>query len=594
MHPPYLVLTWGEEGGGGEPSAEFAAILESGGWRRALGAPRLAVWDRPERPLPVAQHQSAGMVILGRCFERNAIGDRLSRPWTAEAAARWLCAHGWGSYVALLRSRDGSWRALRDPSGAVEAYTWRSGGLGVLASGLVNLPARLLPPQLGIDWAAIADFLVRPESILARTALDGVHVVCPGRLQAIGSGASSATAVWGPADHLPTASDDRQDGVVRLPATLAETVARLVEPYDRLMVEVSGGFDSSLVAAALGQVGAAPKVVSALHYVGDRHESDERIWAAQACAPGHLPLDCVPRTLAAFDPEAEFAELSRDARPIYAALDGVRDRDTAARLQASGAQALLTGKGGDAIFFSMPSARVVADLWRDRGWRALRHPLNPGVARWLRLSVWSLWREAFGAGTRRAELSVAPFAGPNLAPAAGVAHPWLDGLDAAPRGKRVQVEALVAIQAAIGLSRRGGVADIVQPLLAQPMVELCLSIPTWRLVGEGRDRGLARAVFAPWLPAAVAARRSKSRLTSIYARRLAGGLPAMRDHLLGGVLVDAGLLDARAVDAALQEDALMAAGEGLALFPVAAVESWVRYWQTRIPDATHAPRRPAA
>jgi len=532
-------------------------------------------------------------VVLGRRFSRSPKGHGCAR--TPAAAARVLCAEGWGSYVALLRAPEGDWHVLRDPSGTVEAYTWRRNDLHVVASGMADIPACLLPPHLAIDWSAIADFLARPDSILTRTALEGIAVVCPGDVQPVGSRGADATVIWRPRDHLPRAGAGDREWASVMAETLYDVVARLAEPYQRLMVEVSGGFDSSLVAAAINRTGAGPKVVSALHYVGDRRESDERVWAADACRSAGLPMETVPRSRAPYDPDFEFADVSRDARPIYAALDGLRDRDTAERLRCSGAEALFTGKGGDAIFFSMPSPRVIADLWRDRGLRAIRDPLNAETARWLRRSVWSLWREAFAKHHAFRNLSLGPFAGPNYrADTSRPSHPWLSQLDAAPPGKAVQINALVSIQAAIGFGRRGQVADIIQPLLAQPMVELCLSIPTWRLIGPGRDRGLARAAYAAWLPQSVAQRRSKSRLTSAYARRLAGGLPAIRDHLLGGVLVDAGLLDGAAIDVALRDEDLMERGDGLALFQAASVESWVRHWQTRIPDAAHAPRRQAA
>ena len=122
------------------------------------------------------------------------------------------------------------------------------------------------------------------------------------------------------------------------------------------------------------------------------------------------------------------------------------------------------------------------------------------------------------------------------------------------------------------------------------MLELCLSVPSFELVRGGRDRALAREAFAPWLPASIVDRRSKGGLTSWYSRRVAASAPALREHLLDGVLARAGLLDGAAMEAALDPDDLIRSPDAVDLIGAAAVESWVRYWQTRVPDAAGVAR----
>jgi asparagine synthase (glutamine-hydrolysing) len=510
------------------------------------------------------------------------------------ARATRLCASGWGAYAALLRDpRDDSWWGFRDPSGAVELFTWRSGDLAVAVVDLENLPPGLMPPRLALDWTVIADFLRRPAALVGRSALSGLAALAPGALLPLGGPADSAVQVWRPRDWLPQGAEVDPDLGERLKAVVEAAVGGLVAPYDRVIVEVSGGLDSSIVSAGVARAGLGDRVVAALHYAGDSGESDERVWAAELCARYGLPLMCVPRSMAPFAPEADFRAWSRDARPPYAALDAQRDIDTAQRLRSLGAQALVTGKGGDAVFFQMPTPAVLTDLWAARGVAALSHPQNAGVARWLRRSVWSVWREALA--VRRASPAppaVGRFAGWALRDlASGPAHPWLADLDTAPAGKQAQIAALVGCHHVLGANRMGAAADLVHPLLSQPVLELCLAIPSWELVRGARDRGLARDAFAAWLPASVANRRSKGALSSIYSRRAAGSLEALRAHLLDGVLVDAGLLDRNAMEIALDADQVIWRSDWLDLMLAAAVESWVRDWQTRIPDAPGAGRR---
>jgi asparagine synthase (glutamine-hydrolysing) len=218
--------------------------------------------------------------------------------------------------------------------------------------------------------------------------------------------------------------------------TLVDTVAAMAGPYDRLATEASGGLDSSIVNAAIGRAGLTDRLVAALHYVGDRREADERRWAQALAERWGLPLACLERPKGGLDPETDFAGLSRDIRPPLEALDSARDRDAAERLQTVGAQALVTGKGGDAVFFQMPTPQVLADLWRARGIAAARDPLNAEVARWLRRSVWSAWREALLTGPPAPAPPLRRFAGPALREAAPTApHPWLADLAELPPAK---------------------------------------------------------------------------------------------------------------------------------------------------------------
>src|SRR3546814_18425449 len=70
----------------------------------------------------------------------------------------------------------------------------------------------------------------------------------------------------------------------------------------------------------------------------------------------------------------------------------------------------------------------------------------------------------------------------------------------------------------IELYPRSTAAPQITPLLSQPIVELCLSIPTWQWVRGGRDRAVARAAVADLLPALIAQRRTKGGPTGFLRR----------------------------------------------------------------------------
>jgi asparagine synthase (glutamine-hydrolysing) len=350
------------------------------------------------------------------------------------------------------------------------------------------------------------------------------------------------------------------------------------------LLEVSGGFDSAVVAATAVRLAPGQRL-SAFNLHGDRPEADERRWAEIICRQGGLEpctasLD-VP-TLTAPD----FDELAHGARPALNAIDLSRDRLTVEAAEATGAERLVTGKGGDAVFFQHPTAEILSDLVASRGWRGWCDPFAPRLARRLRRSVWSVGVEAFQA-LRRAvdDAPFSPLLGPRawaIPPAA--AHPWLEGIQDLPPARRYQLHGLVMTQIARGVTRYGGRLEVHHPLLSQPVMEAALRIPVWRLARDGRERGLARDLFADRVPREILARRSKGEMGAHFAKTVAANLAFLRPYLLDGCLCDAGVLDRRALEAALTPEALIQSTDSVLILSAAAMEAFVRYWQARAPD----------
>jgi asparagine synthase (glutamine-hydrolysing) len=588
----YLVFTWRGEAASAQAQRWRERLLAAGGWRPALAREGIEVWTGAGQRLPVRELSGAGPIVLGDLFVREGpvrgaaeVGGLSDQPLEA---ARRLVAEAWGAYVAFLPDpRTGDWRVLRDPSGSLDAYAWRAGELLAVADDIDGLPFGFAPHRLALDWSAITELFRQPYASHHLAPLAGFTAITPGDLIRLDAPHESPTAIWRPARWVGDV-DDVSEADLR--AAVRAAVAALAGVQERILLEVSGGFDSAVVAAALAEVGAGAKAVRAVNHYSERREGDERAYAEAACRVGPFRLTTLPQ---AIEPlvEADFAELAARARPAFAALDPLMDRDLAREAQAVRAGAIFGGQGGDAVFFQMPSAAPIADLLRTQGAWAIRDPFTPGLARWLRRPVWSLLAEA----ARPPRLPEVPwswrrFWGPRaLDEPVGPPHPWLRELDAAPPGKRVQIASIVGTLESWGRSRRGDVAAVVQPLMSQPVLETCLRIPTWRLLDEGRDRAFARRAFAPWLPSEIANRRAKGALGTLYARRTAASLPFLRAHLIDGVLADAGVLDRAELDRALTRDDLIWRADGARLAWAAMLESWVRYWQGRAPDCA-APR----
>src|SRR3546814_11360303 len=73
----------------------------------------------------------------------------------------------------------------------------------------------------------------------------------------------------------------------------------------------------------------------------------------------------------------------------------------------------------------------------------------------------------------------------------------------------------------------------VHPLMSQPIVEACLSVPSWEACRGGIDRSFARRSFARDLPASVIERRVKGGPDQFALPILRTQLPTIRARQIG-------------------------------------------------------------
>ena len=533
------------------------------GWRADRLAPGWVLLRSGERPLPLARRPD-GTVILGDYFPSAAPVGGPRR----EGGLDRLLSEGWGRYVALARDGQGL-SVLRDPSGGLEAEAWRQGDTWIASSGLPDWLEPWWPDTLAIDWPAVGRILADPALAGWATPLTGLVSLPPG---AIWKGGGIRQA-WDPAAFARRGVARALDLEAELVATVDAVVARWAR--GRVLLEVSGGLDSAIVASALRRAGA--EVAGAVNYYVVQPEGDERAFARAVAETCGFPLDEVEKPEAALDLDALRA-VSGGLRPALDGIDAHHDLDLAERCRRAGATTLLTGRGGDNVFFQTPTPLIAAS--GGGGGLGLRGLAD--LARWQGRSVYGLIRAA----------RPGPETWSSTPATDGTAHPWLSNLAGLPSAKRLQIASLVGGIAAQSATRRGEVADLRHPLLAQPLLELCLGIPVTRLVQGGRDRGLARDAFADRLPPPVLARRGKGRLSAHYGRIVARSLGELRPLLLEGRLAAAGLIDRADWESALSVESLIWQGGVGRIFGALMVELWVGAWEARIRRRCGSDRRP--
>lgn len=545
-----------------------AADLAAEGWTLARAGPQARLFVQGD----VEVRDAPRGWIVGQLFERGlarAAPQSLAGAKAPDGALEAFCAEllrgYWGRYVAIFPEDRA---LLRDPSGHLDCLTWhtRSGWAAGSELWPAGLPASAAPAGLAIDWTAVAAVASGALSGYSEVPLSGVEAALPGQLKVVGS-PDKDRPLWDPTTFALQPHGDYLASRKAVFYAVHESIAAELLSGAPLLAEISGGLDSAIVASTLVAHGAAART-RFVHFHVDEPGGDERRYA-QAVAE-HLGVDLLEVVKPELRIDARLlAEIPVGARPSSNAADHHYDRVMAKLAARSDARRILTGQGGDMVFFQSPSRKVAAEFWGrwlrrprpDPLWRQLET-----AARWNRCSVWSLLGEA----ARDALMS-----NPPIDP-----HPWL-ATPVAP-AKRRQLESLIRAQVFHGASRRGAHADLVHPLLSQPVMEATLAAPVADLARGGRGRALARDAFAAQIPAAVRERRSKGVLTAYHGRMILRSLKVLRPFLLEGRLAKAQVLDRAFAEAMLDPDRLIYEGDYPRLFETIVLEAYVRYWEGRI------------
>ncbi|AXU20352.1 hypothetical protein C7W88_16870 [Novosphingobium sp. THN1] len=510
-------------------------------------------------------------MIIGQIFGDLAVLQR------ADLLPGHLVAHCWGNYLALHISGSGrpAW-LLRAPLGHLPVYTATVAGKLWISSHVPELAAaRAVRPQ--IDWSFVVNHLAFLHLKTAQTGIVGTEELLGGQCLDLSVEPARRTLAWSPEMFVRTDIEiaDFAEASRRLAGSIDEAV-RCLASDGKVLLELSGGLDSSIIAAALARCEAEARAIS---LSTGSAESDERLYAQAAADAAGIALELREVGISNLVGPAR----SREARPGLPVILGAADEVLAQEGKAQAIMAFFSGAGGDCVFATPNAAGAAADAAIRSGWAARSTWRTiEALARYHNASVWSVagraWQLARGA--------IDPGSGPRTRgyladtvplPDAPL-HPWLAETSSMLPGKRDHVHAILASLAHVDGYPRHAIAPTRFPLLSQPVVETALCIPSWLWVEGGQDRAVARAAFANRLPDLIRDRRSKGALDGYALAAIEQQAEALKPFLLDGHLARQGLLDLARVESALRERARRADPRAHLLLPLIDTESWLRAW----------------
>ncbi len=529
----------------------------------------LAVFARAD--LPIAASGSG--VVIGQHFGDTAKSPR--DPMFPEV----LTARTWGNYCAIGLDRQGaaSW-ILRAPLGHLPVLLRQKGPLLFVASH-ADLLLDAVGEQPELDWTFAAQHLAYAHLQTERTGLVGVEELLPGdMLFNTAAQMWRKRTMWSPWNWTTRDLEilDPADAETCLRAKVDAAVAALARGARAPLLELSGGLDSSILAASLA---AAHAPARAVNLVTRATEGDERDYARASAAATELALEeiMVPDSFELCRPA-----LVRSARPGLPQLLIAADRLLTTQARCDGIDAFFSGAGGDCVFASPGSAAPAADvlLRFGIGRRFLR--ATDALAEIHHASAWQVARMAWHQSRRGpidARWPANPiFLAPACMPAPAPDHPWFNEPEGILPGKRSHVRAILAALAHVDGYPRHEVAPSRYPLLSQPVVETVLRIPSWLWIEGGRDRAVARRAWADVLPPKVLDRRSKGGLDGYSIAMIEANRNALHPFLLDGHAARSGLIDRPVLEAVLAGRPRRGDTAIYRLFPLIDVEAWARAW----------------
>ena len=494
-----------------------------------------------------------------------------------DLATRLIDDH-WGDYIAIgALGPDRPRAALRAPFGDLACY-WQEADEHLALASSVALLSRFDMPPPSIDWQSLGRFLAATDLRTGATCLAEIGELNGGQSVSVSQRGTAFERHWSPWDWTLDEKQfaTREDAADAMGMAIDASVSARVQKHDRSVLLLSGGLDSSVIAAAL--TGCERSFTVLTMVVGDR-QGDEREHARAVAERLHVPL--VERIR-----EADMVDLSRPLaarlpRPVGSQFRQATFRAADAVASDLGAAAILDGGGGDNMFCSLRSVAPLVDELFHAGPTATLFRTAQSIARMTNVGVAEVAQQALARiVTRRRRYRWAidrslldSQAYEGFVPQ----HPWLDPPPGTPPGKAAQVALILAATAVTESPDGERDPPILSPLVSQRIAEAALRVPSWMWFEHGHNRAIVRRAYADRLPGSIVQRRSKGTPTGFLSLLVEANADMLRPFLLDGLLATNRVLDLPAVEALLAGGPARDLGFAR-LLQLADAEAWARSW----------------
>jgi asparagine synthase (glutamine-hydrolysing) len=537
--------------------------------------------------------------VLGVLFDRRNPQSNSERPGgffdskateaIVRSGGRHLIEKYWGRYVAFLDdSLENVRTVLRDPIGDIQCYHAQIAGVHLYFSSIRDF-LQLGMQRLTVNWEHLRLRVITGDAWADESALNEVECVRPGERVGHNGDRIWREYYWHPFIPARLPWTQEMDGTAaELRSTIRMCTSAWASLHTNALHVLSGGLDSSIVLSCLAATPARERIVC-LNFRAVDPDSDERSYA-------RLATDRARCELVEFDrkPRVELERIfdcEPTAGPQHVVMRGLEVQPLITRVASErDATAVFSGDGGDIVFFRGWPELAVVDYARHRGIDGGWVRLAYGAALPSQLSVWHLLSHAVRYGMLRRPWGIWNLVFQNCRLVTedvmlsarkerNFLNPWNLPIADIPPGKLLH--AFGATRPSLfrnPLAAAGPELDFINPLVCQPVVELCLRIPTYLHAAQGNDRAVARAAFASDLPREIVTRVWKGTADRHQQELLSSNLELVREVLLEGGLVKARILDRKRLEKAISPGSIGSVSHSTEVFGYFCAEAWLRRW----------------
>ena len=562
-------------------------------WEKVFHANGIATYAQAPTKRNIFQIENNRGIILGRLFRKTcSIDDDTSvSNLSADEAQKIHKSHGnyltdrfWGSYVSILPTSEKEILIGRDCSGLQLCYhTWHN-DIFIAFSNFDSLPF-LKSIKKDINWNYLATTAKYGISPLIETGIKHVQQLAAGQYAQITLSSKEVKKIrsWKPESFTTNPIEDHATAQNTLYTTTLCSVKAQSKYFNNIHLMLSGGFDSSVLLACLRNTWPTAAIY-AKHYHSLENDVSEEHYARCIADAYNVEIE-IERTQA----KVNNNYISNTTPPWPIPVDRDRpDADKQAKILEyhceKNIDGIFKGQGGDQIFFKKPQLAPLFDYKKKHLFDTRYYSILLNTAHLTEFSIWKLLQiQKLNDHTANAEHHMGNiFLSKDISdelppPNVFETHPWFQTNEMYSFGKLNQLKQFTFFNH-YAQRYTPSTPDIpaISPFICQPLMEIALRIPTYTLLANGRNRGLAREAFKKELVPEIYNRERKGYVTKYSHNMIIENLNSIKSFLYDGILVKENFVDKKLLDKEFNENSIKTKTTGSYISNIVKYEKWAR------------------
>lgn len=519
-------------------------------------------------------------IVWGKLFEKiDNISYNAEQNEKRSISVDELVKNYWGNYIALFFDNNDI-KVFRDPSASINCL-WYTCEETTLVFSSLDSYRKCIEHNFRIDRKYIAATLCFNRINNCYTGIKDVKSLIAGCSISLNTG--KIESHWSPENFANAKNDEISIDCIeeKLRKTVIDCLTVWGNSYKSILINLSGGLDSSIVAICLKEFSKAN--LTALNFYSDSLAGNEVRYAKEVSEKYEINLNLFKLNNYKLNLIDKLNDFPCQHRPMKFGL-GFESNDYEADVIINHKiDAIFSGCGGDALFQNNNSIFISQDYYRDKGFNGL-FTTSRRVAELTDRTVWDIFiksilnkyskKKKYLYENRISKELICEYYVDQI-DYNYLSHPWHDLFSDLNNGKKFQISGLIDSENFYTYRKSSEKVDVVHPLLSQPIIELCLTIPSYILTPNLINRGLIRSAFKEYLPESIMIRRSKCTAGNFFSELIEYNYNDICNNLLNGKLIDYQIVSKEWLDKAIK---LGRIDENIKmqLFQLITTEIWLR------------------